>query len=158
MRALIGERVTIYHRKKSVILNCDIGDDCVIHAPVWIGNNVVIGARCKVQAFAFIPSGVVIGNDCFIGPHVCFTNDKHPPSKDLLMTVVEDGVSIGAGAVILPGLSIGRGAVIGAGAVVTKDVSPNVTVVCNPATIVSTRAWDSFFSPDDARDGGHSER
>ena len=116
----------IYHRDKSVILDAEIGDWCVIHAPVWIGDGVVIGAGTKVQAFAFIPSGVTIGRDCFIGPHVCFTNDKHPPSpqSQWLPTVVEDRVSIGAGAVILPGITLGADCRIAAGAVVTKSVAP----------------------------------
>lgn len=113
----------IYHPEKSVIL-ADVPNDCTIHAPVWIGEGVKIGARTKVQAFAFIPTGVTIGRDCFIGPSVTFTNDKHPPSprSDWLKTTVEDQVSIGAGVVILPGVTIGRGARIGAGALVTKDV------------------------------------
>ncbi len=114
----------IYQPEKSVIGDCTIGDGCTIHAPVWIGDGCTIGARTRVQAFAFIPPGVTIGEDCFIGPHVCFTNDKYPPSDEWLPTVVEDGVSIGAGAVILPGITLGRGCRIAAGAVVTRDVRP----------------------------------
>lgn len=112
-----------------------IGKDCVIHSHVWIGKDVEIGDYTKVQSFAFIPSGVTIGEHCFIGPHVCFTNDKHPPSegKDWACTRVKDGAVIGAGAIILPGVEIGCSAIVGAGAVVTKDVPPGVTVVGNPA-------------------------
>lgn len=102
-----------------------------------IGKGVKIGKFCKIQAGAFIPPGVTIGDYCFIGPHVCFTNDKYPALRDvdwqLLTTVVEDEVVIGAGAIILPGLTIGKGARIGAGAVVTKDVPPGETWVGNPA-------------------------
>lgn len=131
MRA--GKRTTIYHPELSVLLDCEIGDDCTIHAPVWIGHGVTIGNACKVQAFAFIPSGVTIGDRVFIGPHVAFTNDKHPPSPLLVETLVGDGVSIGAGAVILPGVMLGRGCVVGAGAVVTRSVRPGATVKGNPA-------------------------
>lgn len=123
------ESITVYHPEKSVILDCSIGEFCTIHAPVWIGNGVSIGDRTKVQAFAFIPQGVKIGSDCFIGPHVCFTNDRHPPSDDWEETTVEDGVSIGAGTVILPGVFIGKGAVIGAGSLILHDVEPGVTVI-----------------------------
>jgi acetyltransferase-like isoleucine patch superfamily enzyme len=123
----------VWHPELSVLLDCAVGDDCVIHAPVWIGHGVVIGDRCRVQAFAFIPSGVMIGNDVFIGPSVTFTNDKHPPSVNWLPTVVCNGASIGAGAVILPGIVIGERAVIGAGSVVTRDVPPHTTVMGNPA-------------------------
>lgn len=123
----------IWHPELSVILTDAIGRDCTIHAFVWIGKDVTIGANCRIQAFAFIPSGVYVGNDVFIGPRVTFTNDKHPPSVDWADTVVEDRVSIGAAAIILPGITLGHGAVIGAGSVVTKDVPPDTTVMGNPA-------------------------
>ena len=128
-----GQNCTIYHPDKSVLLDCLIGDGCTVHSPVWIGNNVVIGDRCKIQAFAFIPEGVTIASDVFIGPHVCFTNDKYPPSNIREHTFVGKGVSIGANATILCGITIGDGARIGAGAVVTKNVAPDAVVIGNPA-------------------------
>lgn len=126
---------TIYHPEKSVILDATIGDDCTIHAPVWIGNDVIIGNRCRIQAFAFIPDGVRIGNDCFIGPGVTFTNDKYPPSPKSQWqgTWVGDRVSIGANATILPDVVIASNAVVGAGSVVTKDVLAGTIVKGNPA-------------------------
>lgn len=128
-----GANTTLWHPEKSVILDCEIGAGCTIHAPVWIGNNVIIGDRCKIQAFAFIPEGVQLGNDVFIGPHVCFTNDRYPPSQEWLQTIVGDGVSIGANATITPGITIGAGARIAAGAVVTKDIPPGTHVRGVPA-------------------------
>ena len=117
--------------------SAQIGEGTKICDFAWIGPNVKIGKGCKVQAFAFIPENVVIGDNVFIGPHVCFTNDKHPPShgawKNDPPTVVEDGAAIGAGAVILPSVRIGKEAVIGAGAVVTKDVEPKTIIMGNPA-------------------------
>ena len=108
-----------------------------IHQPCFIGPTVKMGDNCKIQAFAYIPDNVVIGNNVFVGPGVIFTNDKYPPShgkwKADPPTVVEDDVSIGAGAVILPSLKIGKGSKIGAGAVVTKNVYPGTTVIGNPA-------------------------
>lgn len=119
-----------------------IGRECKIDAFVYIEEGVQIGDRTKVRAFTFIPSGVTIGSDVFVGPHVCFTNDRRPRARGewkLEATVVEDGASIGAGAIILPGVTIGRNALVGAGAVVTKDVPAGAVVRGNPAAIVGTR-------------------
>ncbi len=125
----------IWHEEKSVILNCKIDHGTTIHAPVWIGNDVVIGKNCKIQAFCFIPEGVTIGDNCFLGPGVVFTNDKYPPSpkEQWLKTIVEDGVVIGANATILPGVTLRKGCTVGAGSVVTKDVDESQVVVGNPA-------------------------
>lgn len=131
--ARIGPGTMIWFRELSNIGNCEIGSGCNIHAPVWIADGVKIGNRVKIQAFTFIPPGVTIGDDVFIGPHVCFTNDKHPPSGgNWSKTIVARRAVIGAGAVILP-VSIGEDAVVGAGAVVVRDVFPETTVVGNPA-------------------------
>ncbi len=134
-RAHISETTTIWEPELSNILGCQVGERSVIHSHVWVGDKVIIGNDCKVQAFAFIPEGVIIGDRVFIGPRVTFTNDKRPPSgrANWLPTYVEDDVSIGAGATILPGLRIGKGALIGAGSVVTKDVLPGTAVKGNPA-------------------------
>lgn len=135
-----GKSTKIWHPAKSVLLDFVAGDRCTIHAPVWIGDNVIIGNDCKIQAFAFLPDGVVLGDHVFIGPHVCFTNDKHPPSKTWLGTTVGPWASIGANATILPGITIGAHAVIGAGAVVTRDVPIGAVVYGNPARQVKRKA------------------
>lgn len=133
-----GKNTKIWHPELSVLLNGVIGERCTIHAQVWIGDNVVIGDDCKVQAFSYIPDGVVLGNHVFIGPRVTFTNDKYPPAsrQDWRATDVGDFASIGAGAVILPGVKIGRRAMVGAGSVVTRDVPDNAVVCGNPARVL----------------------
>ena len=127
----------IWHPEKSNIYdNVKIGQYCNIGTLVEIRDNVIIGNNCKIQAFTFIPEGVRIGNNVFIGPHVCFTNDKYPSAfhyGEFMETFVEDNVSIGAGAVILCGVTIGHDAIVGAGAVVTQNVEPFSTVAGNPA-------------------------
>jgi len=109
-----------------------VGKGTKVASFVEIGG--VVGNDCKIQAFAFIPPGVTIGDRVFIGPHVCFTNDKRPPSDKLSETVVKYGASIGANATILPGITIGHDAMVGAGSVVTKDVPDGETWIGNPAT------------------------
>jgi acetyltransferase-like isoleucine patch superfamily enzyme len=121
------------------LYGCKIGKGCRIAAYVEIQRGVTIGDRCKVEAFAFIPTGVTIEDEVFVGPHVCFTNDKRPRAVgdwEVTPTLVKKGASIGANATIVCGITIGEGAMIGAGAVVTKDVPAGATVVGSPAKLV----------------------
>jgi acetyltransferase-like isoleucine patch superfamily enzyme len=133
--AEIGENTII--RDFVNIFGCKIGDYCKIAPFVDIQKGVVIGDRCVIEPFAFIPTGVTIEDNVFIGQHVCFMNDKEPnartPDWELLPTTVKKGASLGAGSIIMCGVTIGEKAMVGAGAVVTKDVPPNTVVVGNPA-------------------------
>lgn len=142
---VLGKNVKVYQSKLVNLYGCSIGSDCTIGAFVEIGRGVSIGKRVKIQAFAFIPEGVTIEDEVFIGPHVCFTNDKYPKThnpnssiKDnrqwkVIPTMVCKKASIGANATIVCGVTIGEGAMVGAGSVVTKDVPPLTTVAGNPA-------------------------
>jgi len=124
-----------------VLTGAKIGEECNICSHCFIENDVVIGDRVTVKNGVYLYDGLRIGNDVFIGPNVTFTNDKYPKSGNTeyvrLQTRIENGASIGGGAVILPGICIGAGSTVGAGAVVTKDVPPGVTVVGNPAKILN---------------------
>lgn len=118
------------------LYGCKIGKGCRIAAYAEIQRGVVIGDRCKVEAFAFIPTGVTIEDEVFIGPHVCFTNDRVPRAVgewSVVPTLVKKGASIGANATIICGVTIGENALVGAGAVVTKDVPANAVVFGCPA-------------------------
>ncbi len=128
----------------SVVLpEAKIGENCNICAHCFIENDVIIGENVTLKCGVYIWDGIEIGNDVFIGPAVTFTNDKHPKSKvypqEFLKTKIEDNVSIGANATILPGITLGKGCVIGAGSVVTKSVPPYTTVVGNPAREINNR-------------------
>jgi acetyltransferase-like isoleucine patch superfamily enzyme len=117
-----------------------IGQDCNICSHCLIENDVVIGDRVTVKSGVQLWDGLRVGNDVFIGPNASFTNDRFPRSQQkpekFLATTIQDGASIGAGAVILPGVTIGSKAMVAAGAVVTRSVPPNAVVVGNPAKIV----------------------
>lgn len=127
------------------LYGCTIGDESQIGPFCEIQRDVTIGKRCKIQSHSFLCSGVTIEDRVFIGHGVMFTNDKNPRATnddgslqtasdwECLSTLVKEGASIGSNATILPGLTIGKNAIVGAGAVVTKDVPDNVTVVGNPA-------------------------
>lgn len=102
-----------------------------------IGDGVVIGSSNRIGAYCFIPWGVTIENYCFIGPRVTFTNDKYPPGGKTAWQkiTVKTGAAIGAGAIILPGVTIGKESLVGSGSVVTKDVPDGMVVCGNPAKI-----------------------
>ncbi|WP_426146441.1 WxcM-like domain-containing protein [Polaromonas sp. DSR2-3-2] len=117
-----------------------IGQDCNICSHCLIENDVVIGNRVTVKSGVQLWDGLRVGNDVFIGPNASFANDRFPRSRQkpqkFLVTTIHDSASIGAGAVILPGLEIGRNAMVAAGAVVTRSVPPNAVVEGNPAKII----------------------
>lgn len=116
--------------------NCNICSHCLIENDVVIGNNVTI--KCGVQVW----DGITLEDNVMIGSNVTFTNDMYPRSKNkdwkLLRTRVCKGATIGAGSVILPGITIGERALIGAGSVVTKDVPAGEVWVGNPARFLKT--------------------
>lgn len=123
-----------------VLPGATIGADCNLCDHVFIENDVVVGDRVTIKSGVQLWDGLRVGNDVFIGPNATFTNDRFPRSKiypeTFAQTRLEDHVSVGANAVLLPGVTIGRNAMIGAGAVVTRSVPPNAIVVGNPALIV----------------------
>ena len=133
----IGEGCKIYDHVN--LFKCKIGKNTKVDAYVYIEQNVVIGQNCKIRPFVFIPTGVIIEDDVFIAPNVTFTNDKYPRAHGewkLLPTRVKRGASIGANAVILPGVTIGRHAMVGAGSVVIRDIPDYAVVAGNPAKIL----------------------
>ncbi len=117
--------------------NAEIGANCIISKDTYIDSNVKIGNNCKIQNSVSVYQGVTIEDDVFVGPNVCFTNDKVPRAFDLewkiTPTLVKKGASIGANSTIVCGIIIGEYAMVAAGSVVTKDIEPYSLVMGNPA-------------------------
>jgi UDP-2-acetamido-3-amino-2,3-dideoxy-glucuronate N-acetyltransferase len=134
--AEIGEGTIIHDHVN--LYKCKIGKNCKIDSFVYIEEGVVVGDNCKIRPFVFIPSGVTIEDNVFVGPNVTFTNDKYPRVKGdwvLLGIKIKSCASLGAGCVVLPGVTVGKEALVGAGSVVTKNVPERAIAVGNPARI-----------------------
>lgn len=118
--------------------NTIIGNKVLVGTNVVIEGNTVIGANVSIQSNVFIPTGTTIKDLVFIGPNAVLTNDKYPIRKDtgLKGPVIRKGASIGANAIILPGVEVGEGSMVAAGAVVTKGVPSWKLAVGSPAKIV----------------------
>lgn len=120
---------------------CEIGKDCFVGPFVEIQRQVSIGDRTRIQSHTFVCELVTIGSDCFIAHGVMFINDLFEyghPNKDPGLwkkTTIEDNVSIGSNATILP-VRICSGTVIGAASVVTKDIDTPGIYCGNPAKMI----------------------
>lgn len=135
--ARIGAGSTVW--QFSVVLDgATIGADCNLNAHTLVEGGAVLGDRVTLKSGVYVWHGVTLEDDVFCGPNATFTNDREPRSRiraPLLPTLVRRGASIGAGAVILPGLEIGERALIGAGAVVTRNVPAGEIWLGNPARL-----------------------
>lgn len=141
--ATFGDDLTRIWHFAVVLHHCRIGKSCSIGSRAEIGRGSIIGNRSRISAGVFLPPQSLIGESVFIGPNVTFTDDKRPcvpaldaPPYHAEPPVVESHANIGAGAVILPGVTIGHHATVGAGAVITRDVAPYAIVRGQPSNIV----------------------
>ena len=136
--ARIGEGTKVWHFVH-IRENAEIGRECVLGHSVYVGNGVRIGNQVKLENRVSVYKGVMIEDNVFVGPHVIFTNDPYPRSYGaywkVVPTLVEKGASIGAGTVVVCGITIGEHAMIGAGSIVTKDIPPHALAYGNPARI-----------------------
>ena len=140
----IGEGSSIWNQAQ-VRERARIGARCIVGKNVYVDVDVVIGDDVKIQNNVSLFHGVTVEDGVFIGPHVCFTNDRLPRAInpdggrktdedwEVSPTLVRRGAALGANSTILPGLSIGRWALVGSGSVVTHDVADHELVAGNPA-------------------------
>ncbi len=135
--SVIGAGTNVWHYAH-VREGAVIGKNCNVGHCAYVGKGVKVCDSVKIGNKASVFQGVEIGSDCFIGPHVTFTNDMRPRSKgdwNIIKTFVKRGASIGANSTILCGVTLGNNCMVGAGSVVTKDVPDNALVYGNPAVI-----------------------
>ncbi len=142
--AQIGARVHVWHLAQ-VRENAEVGDGTTIGRGAYVGVGVTVGSNCKLQNYALVYSPAVLGDGVFIGPGAILANDRHPRAitaaggqkgaDDWTSEPVEvrRGASVGAGAILLPGVVVGEWAMVAAGAVVTGDVAPYALVGGVPA-------------------------
>jgi acetyltransferase-like isoleucine patch superfamily enzyme len=145
-RATLGPGTKVWHQAQ-VRENATLGSNCIIGKGVYVDFGVQIGHNVKIQNGSSVYHGVTLESGVFVGPHVVFTNDRLPRAVnpdgtlkneadwEVATTLVREGASVGAGTVVVAGVTIGRWALIGAGSVVTRDVPDYGLVYGNPARL-----------------------
>ncbi len=133
----IGKGTKIWHFSH-VMPHAHIGENCNIGQNVLVGRGVRIGHQCKIQNNVAIYEGVTLEDFVFCGPSMVFTNVYNPRCEiprmnEIRPTLVKKGVTIGANATIVCGITLGQYAFVGAGAMVNKNVEPHALMVGNPA-------------------------
>jgi UDP-2-acetamido-3-amino-2,3-dideoxy-glucuronate N-acetyltransferase len=144
--AVIGPGTRVWHQAQVRERAC-LGANCIVGKGAYIDFDVSIGDNVKIQNGVYIYHGVTVEDGVFLGPGVILTNDKLPRAInpdgslktdadwEVSLTLIRRGASIGAGAVILPGVTVGEFAMVGAGSVVTRDVPAHGLVYGNPACL-----------------------
>jgi UDP-2-acetamido-3-amino-2,3-dideoxy-glucuronate N-acetyltransferase len=127
----------------SIILpGATLGNNCNVNCHVFIENDVHIGNYVTIKSGVYLWDGIEIEDHVFVGPNVTFTNDPRPRSKKtpakFSKVIIQRNASIGAGSVILGGVTIGEYSMVGAGALVTNNVPARSLVIGAPARVV---AW-----------------
>ena len=151
----IGEGCRIWHFSH-ILSGSSVGKKCNIGQNVVIGPEVVIGNGCKIQNNVSVYRGVTLEDGVFCGPSMVFTNVFNPraeiPRMDQVRpTLVKKGVTIGANATIICGVTLGEYSFIGASAVVTKSVPDFALVVGNPAKRIGWVCECGERLPDDLK-------
>ncbi len=130
----IGDDLTTGHNAL-IREETTVGDDVIVGTDTVIDGQCEIGSHVSLQTGVYIPTHTTVGDNVFIGPRAVLTNDPYPVrlDADLAGPTLEDGVSVGANATILPDVTVGEGAFVAAGATVIEDVPPDTLALGTPA-------------------------
>lgn len=119
----------------------------------YVGEEVFINFGCTFLDLG----GITLEDGVFIGPGVKIVTENHPDEPALRHcllvkpVVIRRNAWIGAGTIILPGVTVGENAVVAAGAIVTKDVADNVIVAGVPAKVIRTIHKDDVIPETDQK-------
>lgn len=122
----------------------EVGEGSRIVAPMTIvhGDKVRIGRNAIVMPNSLMMASgtITIEDNVRMAAYVKLISNNHDPYDRMILTcmpvVLKRNCWIGAGAVILPGVTVGENSIVGVGSVVTKDVLDNTVVAGNPAKFV----------------------
>ncbi|WP_137290190.1 DapH/DapD/GlmU-related protein [Natronorubrum halophilum] len=114
-----------------------LGDNVLVGTNTVIDGETDVGSNVSLQTDVYVPTNTTIGDNVFVGPGAVMTNDPAPTRQQTSLRgpTLEDHVSVGANATVLPGLTIGRGSFVAAGSIVTRDVPERRLAVGSPATL-----------------------
>ena len=130
-------------------LFAEVGENCYIESPYfanWGGHHVHLGSNIYANAGLKLvdDTHIYIGDYTMLGPNVVIATAGHPIHPQLRKRGLQYNMPVrigsncwlGAGVIVMPGVTIGDNSVIGAGSIVTKDIPPNVIAVGNPCRVM----------------------
>lgn len=144
-------RPTEYEKRIKMLkeMFAELGNDCYIEPPLhsnWGGKHVHFGNNVYANFNLTLvdDTHIYVGDYTMFGPNVIIATAAHPITPEMRMPVTQFNKAVyigkncwlGAGAIVLPGVTIGDNSVIGAGSVVTKDIPANVVAIGNPCKVL----------------------
>lgn len=127
----------------------ECGDNCYIELPFhanWGGHHIHFGSNIYLNSnCTLVDDGhIYIGDKVLFGPNVTIATANHPQEAELRAKALQynrdvrigENTWLGAGVIVVPGVTIGKNVVIGAGSIVTKDIPDNVLAVGNPCHVI----------------------
>ena len=130
-------------------LFAEVGENCYIESPYfanWGGHHVHLGSNVYANAGLKLvdDTHIYIGESTMLGPNVVLATAGHPIDPELRAQALQYNMPVhigkncwlGAGVIVMPGVTIGDNTVIGAGSIVTKDIPSGVVAVGNPCRVL----------------------